>query len=294
MNSPIKLPKNTAFLSVLAATLLTLASFGSAHAVLLAYDGFAYTAGESIIGQNGGTGWTVAWAGNPSTTVIREISSTSITYNLNGFTYGGGNSLMIGGSNLTRVADRSVITTGVTTGQDIYFSYIFQAQGATGDLASGAFTGWYTRDSTGINTTTGNAFLSGNLQKVSARTAGTTTSGTSILQYGTTYLMVGRISGWDGTSYKTTSVWLNPDLDDLGTPTATATSATGGIGAFVGTVLRLNGLEASGSTFYFDDMRVGTTWDAVVIPEPGVSTLLALTGLGLLVFRWRSAAHRLS
>jgi len=271
-----------------------LACLTRSEAVLVAYDGFDYTVGESIIGQDGGTGWnpSSAWAGNNpgSGTVTRSISSTSITYDLNGFTYGGGTSLEIGGANLTRVADRTVNTASLTTGQDIYFSYVVQAQGGAGDLSSTAFSAWYTRDSGGISTTDDNAFITGNLGKVAARAnSATTTNGALTLQYNTTYLIVGRISGWDegAQAYRTTSVWLNPDLDDFGTPSAVATGTTGGTGAFVGTVLRINGLESSGTTFLFDDMRIGTSWDAVVIPEPGTAGLLVMAATGLLLVRGR-------
>lgn len=287
----MKIPHSTLFRSSVLACSILAAAFSRSDAALIAYEDFSYTAGLSIIGLNGGTGWSPssAWAGNnPSSgSITRVISSNTITYDLNGFTYGGGNSFEITGTDLSRVADRTVDRSGLTVGQDIYFSYIFQAEGGTGNLNSSAFSSIYARGSAGISTTNGNALITGvSGGRAGARTGSTTSTGTSpVLQYDTTYLIAGRLSGWDGTAYRTTSIWLNPDLNSLGTPTATSTNDASGIGEFFGVVFRINGLESTGTTVYFDDLRIGTTWNAVVIPEPSAIGFLFAAGLAWVIIR---------
>ena len=62
----------------LAATMLT----GTANAALIAYDGFAYPAGSSLVGQNGGLGFSDPWyqGGFNVTQSVSALASGSLTY----------------------------------------------------------------------------------------------------------------------------------------------------------------------------------------------------------------------
>jgi len=75
-------------------------------------------------------------------------------------------------------------------------------------------------------------------------------------------------------------VWLNPDSLTLGAPTATANGP--GTSAFTGGVTHF-GLTTIGdaATIEWDNLRIATTMESVVIPEPATFLLLSI-GLGVM------------
>jgi len=81
------------------------------------------------------------------------------------------------------------------------------------------------------------------------------------------------------------TVWLNPgDLTSEGLNSATI-SINPSIGGGVGGVrlTRTGGTESG----VFDEIRFGTTWEAVAIPEPSTLMLLGLACVATLLFRRR-------
>ncbi|MDR1279680.1 MAG: cell wall anchor protein [Opitutaceae bacterium] len=264
------------------------------HAALLAYDDFAYETGSTLItagNGNGGTGWFGKWSGGGIATV--ESSATAITYSSAGITYGGGNSMSISGSTGTQnAATRAFSETTISNGSDIFFSFIVSVTGGTAGqaISASSFISVSLLDS-GFSTASDNGIIL-NGSFLGVRVANTTKSTTDTLLYGKTYLVVGRFSGWNETTktYQQTSVWLNPVSTDFtdtasGTVVATtgyasisvATSTGTGSDGYRGVTLRTNALGTN--VYLFDDLRIGTTWDDVVIPnipEPA-STTAALT-----------------
>lgn len=261
------------------------------HAALPAYDGFDYTAGVTILNTpagsgNGGTGWTTNWTGSGLATV--QGSSTAITYSADGNTYGGGNTVSVSGGGTQNAAARSFSSSTLTTGSDVYFSFLVNVTGGTTGTAisSGSFISVSLLD-TAFSTSSDNGIIL-NGSSLGARVANATQSATSTLNYGTTYLVVGRFSGWDNTTntYQQTSVWLNPTNSDFvnttfGTNVATtsyasssvASSTTLGSDGLRGVTLRTNALGSN--VYLFDDLRIGTTWNDVVlasVPEPSATT----------------------
>lgn len=292
------LPFRSASLALLAITA------GTVHAASLAYDNFNYAAGTTANSgaANGGVGWYNAWSGSSLTTVV--TTTTTITYSDGSVTYGGGNSLSISGGNTNTAAARSFSSDTLTDGSDVYFSFIVRIvdtedPNKTGPVASGAFLSVSLLDTAFAANDNGIIFSGSSL---GARIGGTgstyNSSVATALNYGTTYLVVGRFSGWDASTktYQQTSVWLNPTHEDfIDTPfggssistasyasVSVASSTVKGADGYRGVTVRTNGL---GTTAYLiDDLQIGTTWSDVVmstIPEP--SSAAAVFGFTALV-----------
>ncbi|MCS7089469.1 MAG: PEP-CTERM sorting domain-containing protein [Verrucomicrobiota bacterium] len=65
-------------ISLICSALLTAAS--TARAVLLAYEGFDYTPGQSLVGQSGGFGFSTAWLGDANAVANSAIVAGSFSY----------------------------------------------------------------------------------------------------------------------------------------------------------------------------------------------------------------------
>lgn len=105
--------------------ILCVAVFGisTAHAELLAYEGFNYTAGSNIVGQNGGTGWAGAWdLGDASAgTTVTQAGSLSYSDTL-------GNALATTGGKLLN----SAIGSGTASQEGRTLNFRRGADGASG------------------------------------------------------------------------------------------------------------------------------------------------------------------
>ncbi|QYY36107.1 hypothetical protein [Ruficoccus sp. ZRK36] len=287
------------FISAAALTVALLGGIApAAQADLVAIDDFdSYTSGTAIGGQNGGTGWAYSWT-NGSGLATVEVSSKSLTYDLEGHTLGGGNSLMFTGGNTQNATQRAAFTSADTSGQDYYVSFLFQVVGAEGETSGQAGgNNTITMAAKGENYDAINdnlLFVNGANSKTQARNNGDDSSVETVLNYGQTYLAVVKYTGWNSTAgvYETTTVWLNPTTSDENTTsssiTATVTTPGEGSKGFQGIGVRTYFNDA-GADVYIDDLRVGTSWDSVVaIPESrSTSVLLGLAALSLLVFGLR-------
>lgn len=269
--------------------LVALASLAPLHAALPAYDGFEYTPGVSLIGSNnadgsGGSGWTSRWSGSGAATVAGTSAGISYTA-ADGSVYGSGNALSFSGGSTQNAATRPFLAANDTSGADVYFSYVFQVTNgtATGTIPSASFMSVGIIDSSFAVATDNYAVIANS--KLGARTNNATVSINTNLQYGATYLVVARMHGWDGDSYTSTTVWLNPEADDFANASvsATSTSTGGGADGFRGITFRTNALN--GDVYSYDDLRVGASWDSVVlssVPEPSAAAGLAgLVTLGV-------------
>lgn len=241
----------------------------SLFAQTVAHENFdSYAAGSALDSLDGGTGWTSPWSGIAGVT----ISDEPVTRLLDTAMLGGGRSLRIA-ANANNAFSRTV--TPATNGEDRFVSFVFRIEGGAPDasVTGNVFTGWQATDTTPDinNDNIGYLGLSG---QAGARVKGSSSSIPVQLRYGQTYFYVIQYTGWNGSNYTTTRVWLNPTTTDYTstdaaiTRSVTVTDPGAGSAGFFG--LRVRSLGLSDSVYYLvDELRVGSTWSAVVSPPPG-------------------------
>ena len=122
---------------------------------------------------------------------------------------------------------------------------------------------------------------SGELQARSNTSAANSAGGGDVSVLGQTRMLVFKATRGGG-NYNSISLFVDPS--SLTEPAADATSAVdSGIASFSHFVAR-SAFHETNDSFLIDNIRIGTSWEAVVtaIPEPTVATLLGLACLGLL------------
>lgn len=268
----------------------------SASASLVAYDGFEYDIGGGAgLGGKGaaGSGWAGAWTSADGTIVADDMSYSNGSISIDG----GGQSVSITSPSSSTYLTRGFDTLGTSSGEDIYFSFLFKL--ASGGAGSDYLNFWISDDavrdnSAGIGDLTTSTGTNG--VRFGARIFGDET-GSSDGEFdsnpsyvaGTTYLLVGRISrdGADGAAadvFDRVELWVDPTSTTLGEAAITvdfSTEIDSSIGmSFIG--LRTVNI-GSGDDYRFDEFRVGTSAAGVlgVIPEPSSAASL-LGGLSLL------------
>lgn len=276
-----------------------LAGLALSRAALIAYDGFeSYTAGSNMPDRgaagefNGGTGWSNAWDESAVTTGDASVISQSLTYSAGNVTVNGGVNTLQLESNNDDIALRSYAPESGT----VFVSYLFRTPSSAGNNPDRDFIQQWNRP-------TETYIADGNASLVHDLTGGETQFGARInsssatnfgsppnTQEDTTYFLVTRISktgfGSIG-NYETVDVFVNPTSTTTpGTPTATMTdldsfSSLSSIG------FRLALVESNADTYLIDEIRVGTSWDAVVIPEPSTFILVGAALTALVLFRRR-------
>ena len=244
---------------------------GSAQTTV-AYDGFNYTSGTTLSGQNGGTGWTGAWTND----------------------YGPGVSFVVNGSGLTypnlATSGRSIVwaSGGVGISEDsrtlplqdsgvVYVQFIAQftegSGGGTPNIRlydSGTLTGGL-----GANGGLTLSILNANLQPNG------TTSTSSVATSGTNFV-VARI---DYTN-DNTEMWVNPDLSTFNYSSPAARRPP--------PLTAVSRLSSTTSPSTPATMRMWTEIQVLAVPEPGTGALLA-TGVGIAgLLGWRRLVRNAS
>jgi uncharacterized protein (TIGR02001 family) len=281
-----------------ALALLFAASPLSSRAALIAEDDFdSYTPGRSLVGQTaGGTGWAAAWGRQnaASTVTVSNAPADLISYTLdNGAVLGGAASgavLVVSSTATANGVDCQYalfrdFETAPAAGADVFLSFIFKIKDLSqpdGAAVSGHnLVQWFARDSAAaITDTAGSVGFGGGFaaQVNNARSADVG----GRLVYGRTYFAVVKYTGWDGSSYKSCQVWLNPETTGENTAataiTRAKTAAAGGSSSATGLRLRsynltaINTGAATGRYHVIDAVRVGTTWASVTgLPAPGAA-----------------------
>ena len=216
--------KPLARLAVLAAVGLVVFSLTpSSRAALLLTDDFTGYAGN-LDGNTGGSPigiWTKGGSG-PSSTIA---STTPLTYS--GYS-GGGNYVVMGGPSGTTSRTYKGFTSTTVAGNTFYASFLLNLTAAT---ATGNYFITLGDPTTGTTygpklfaKASGSGFLLG-VSKVS----NTASYGTTEFSFGTTYLVVLRLTGVTGSANDLVYAWVNPSLaTEPATSSAECSDATGG------------------------------------------------------------------
>ena len=230
---------------------------------LVAYEGFNYSNGASLNGQNGGTGWSGAWVNDYGSGASLGVSATGLSYS--GLSTTGKSATWASGGNGISEDSRSLplVNSGV-----VYIQFLAQF-GATGGggtpnlrLYSGStLTGGV--GSSGAAPANVISILGTDLNPLSNGTSSTSASLSSL------NLIVTRIDY----AANDTRMWINPNLASFdysnpGTPNAI-----------------YSGLAPAFDTIAFYTRSPGTVDELAVysaVPEP--SSYAAFAGLGALVF----------
>ena len=251
--------------------ILLLPLMGVSHAALIYDESFeSFDAGD-VAGQGN---WSFTDTGSTETT-SHKINTTG------GLSYSGGAVNHSGGSNFLRTTDKGEDWASVTfssqNGDEIYLSFLaknpggwFHTLGLSDDVPTSA-TGLPMGGST-FNGTEARARIGSNVF------GGSNDSGNvgDLEHNGNTVLYVGKL--WKSTSgasetYDRFSYTINPTtLTEPASWNFTASTDTGLASA--DTILLRSGNNKV--DFETDMLRVGTTYDAVVIPEPGTLALMGI------------------
>jgi hypothetical protein len=277
-----------------AAIALTLAS--TAPAALIIYEPFDYPTG-SLEGQtnpSNGLSWLRAGtSANPSAInvasgnlAVPPTISTPVgnSATINGIGDGSGSS--------TRLALGQTITSG-----SVYYSLAFRADALTGsNNTTGGF--FIAFNNTGNSSQTTNPSVAPariqsridptdsskyDLGIFNAGATAAATSWSSGLDLGVTHFIVaGYTFNTGSTTDDVASLWIDPNPSTFETstpPTPTVTSTGGDVASIASILLR----QSPAPYATLDELRIGTDWGAVTVPEPAtaVSLLIACTLVSL-------------
>lgn len=261
---------------------------GSGEATTLAYEGFEYAYGE-LDGQNGGTGFSGAWNAN---TAITEIADPGTP-----LAYAGGTAPVDGGSEALRItgdaanlAFRDLVTPVLA--DEVFVSFLFRYDGALDNNDFAVL--WHDNVSTGSHTNRPNLGIKANqgdgsgTEDVVARLqlSGSGQVYAVDLVAGQSYFILGRLhksTPGAGNDYDRFDVWVDPTAGASGTPDLTA-SGSGGLSGFGTIGIRAANIDV-GDTFWIDEIRYASTFEAATVPEPATGFLVGAGLVGLAAVR---------
>lgn len=244
---------------------------GTSHAALLAYDGFDYS-GAAIDGQNGGFGFASGWSDGDAD--FEHLSNDGV-------------SLMTGAYPLVPVGSRIAGRGGevyrdlaapidMNLEQTIYTSFLVRRD-STATSSQNIQMSFSTNSGIlrhRVAMANGTQFFTDTV--TGAKFGGTITSGE-------TYLVVSKLvthaSGTPDESY--IKVYGAGDLADLTEPVVWTASDTGDT---LSSLTRIHITLGGNADFtgMVDEIRVGTTWQDVVVPEPASLCLMGLAATALM------------
>ncbi|NJL31700.1 MAG: hypothetical protein HC898_08745 [Phycisphaerales bacterium] len=288
-------------------------SMGAAQGELLLYEGFDYTAGETLAGKNGGT-WdtTRAWATGGSSNGSINNATVVPGLSLSDFPVVGNavevvNNNNNGGNYSAYIAGRQLPSTlSVATPSDVYTSFLFEQRQSGSwaneshlSLAGKPFSGGQHMISRPVTLWGGNPH-----NAAVGADNGTGSASGALVQTNTTYLVISKFSNINGPTFSsnTATMWMlgvsewdaikygtidETSLDNHSLLKVTHTPNN----TFVVTLdnnqyLRLWTATDWGinSRAAFDEIKMGTSLDQVIapIPEPATFVLLAMGGILLM------------
>ncbi len=263
-----------------------------AQAGLVAHEGFeSYEAGAALAGLNGGSsGWTSAWVSNATVGTV-DIAQRNL--NAGGHD-GASQALRLDGTGaagyaISRSFDR---ITGPFDGDNAaYASVLFRAH----SLGGNEFINLYFSDGL-ISSGDANEMAGGGVhlnpsgmfftRYGSSASGVTTVTSTSALNPVQDFLIVLKVTKTQNQFYNRIDMWLF-DANSLASASESSPTATAlhPVGSNMNGISRINLRTLNlveGESLFLDEIRIGTTWSAVVIPEPNTAALLLLGGLATL------------
>lgn len=241
---------------------------------IIAYDSFeTYTPGDTFIGENGGTGWAGAYTSFEDTD-----RSTAQTKSL---TYSNGAINITGGNVAGRYSDNATLSFGTVylrqlpavTADVVYFSVMVNAHVPVMDN----FWQFGLQDTNANNALDASFYISDT--GISIRANNSNQAVAAGLVTDQTYLMVVKLEKISSSStYNRLTAYFNPDDLIEGNNTSVTLNADSALdltsGGYFG--FRKSSYTA-GDELFFDNIRIGTTFESVVVvPEPGSLGMLLL------------------
>ena len=267
---------------------------GSSLMAASIYESFDYAAG-SLVGQNGGQGWSGSW-NLPYNQGTQEVVSDSLAFSDYG-TSGGALKLVDTGDGFTSVGVRRNLGVDFTVGDDVWVSFLAKS----GDPLT-AFTSRTAEIRHGA--TAGATELrmrpkgSGSQGVMIAYDSTANNSAAQSTQDGDTYLYVCRYGDIGTDTGKYAVMWVfdeagynlsmadgqltEEDLNANYYLMAQDTHSNRMLDSNDGVLISVADSSDTNFTYYFDELRYGTTLDEVLVPEPAT---LALLGFGALYLR---------
>jgi hypothetical protein len=275
------------------------ATAASSEAALTAYDSFEGYATGDLIGQTtSATGLTGTWAKATADAGQNYVinTGTSMSYSSGNVTVDGGS--QYGTANFTggtaTEAGGIQLSTGLaaTTGNTFYISFLFRMSGALGENDQIMFS---LADTNSNHTTAPIAKAGFRGYNVAGGSEeffmGYASGGTHIdgpgVSMGTTYLGVVKLTTRADNMWNTATLFINPTSTtaESGYSTSQLLPASGPTVNYFG--FRLQQAD-SNDYLDLDELRIGTTWSDVVVPEPGTFAMF-LGGIGMLALLRRRA-----
>ena len=267
---------------------------GSLNAALIASEDFNYAG--SISGQNGGTGWSGAWAGTGAGgNLLTSGTGQSLYFGQSPALTSDGSTHVWSESN--KGNERDFTTTIPLNTQTLYFTALVRAYASStsggaseADLRFGFFTGAGASGNMRANVGISNGTL------FAAATAdgylsGDTAAGAFVDD--TTYLLaMKRVGGASGAIFASLIEADGNSATLAAEPGSWQVTQPGASGVVLTSLRFLTNGDGDGG-IRIDDLRIATDWDSavagIVVPEPSSSALLGLGGLLLVARRRRSA-----
>lgn len=278
----------------LISTLSILGFATAAHASLMLYEGFDYSAG-GLAGENGGSGFSTSWASSgaggdtvtyPGSTYISGADSLSVTGGYAAVTNSG-----------TAGAFRDFSTIVAPDGVSSYWISLIASTGGIAFGSGGDEASIQIRDADNTDLISVGAFGSSANWRIRAKSADGSVSGFSNANdapnSGASAFILIQVNV-DTTAADNIYFWVNPSLDNEPT-IVTATSSITGTNFWDSGDFSINriraGLNNSGAaeskTLNYDEYRFGTSFaDVAPIPEPSHFALIA-AGLVMLLGYFR-------
>jgi len=255
---------------------------GSAMAELLAYEGFDYT-GDALTKQNGGVGFDGAWTG---TTMFREISTTGQSLTMPNLHFATQGDHLRGTAytyDVWHTAQRQIAST-IDFGQEGQYFVGMLIQRPTETNAKAALRGmnaageqlWRFEIASGYSVPFVGIGGNGTINNGPYAYAD---DGAFRMAVGVTYFMIAKIQTHaDAPDTISLKLYGPEDTIDLEQPDVWNASVSADVS---GVFSKLRVDLGKGFTTALDEIRLGTTWESVVVPEPGAMSLLVLGGIAL-------------